>query len=232
MKICHALWIALTTASVYSSTCLAEQHWFVSIDGGQATATGLTTDDPNRFYFGTSGVSSLPSSHTNSGISWAVSGGYQILSHLSVQATYLDLGVSNFGYSDSYTAATGINPPVSYTEFHTVDASLSNSGWGIALFGTLPISEYFELHGQLGAMRMSTELTSEIVRHFPGVSYTSSISDSSNSDSGVVGLGAGYRMNGHLTLAIDWRRIFGVGSEKNTIKADYDLVSLGVRLSY
>lgn len=127
---------------------------------------------------------------------WKLFGGYRISRTFAIEASYIDWG--------EVTASTG-----------TVDVAASQSSYGLAALGTLPLGDRgFELFGKLGFLLTSQETA----RIQPNPSTV-------NRDETELhyGLGARYSINQNLAVRAEW---------ENTEKLKVQMLSIGVEYRF
>jgi hypothetical protein len=167
--------------------------------------------------FLTSGSSTFEDSDT----SLALFAGYRFNPYIAVEGGYIDLGAAE------YRSAGTVNPPGPIVSLPTtMNIDVESNGFTIAGLGSLPIGEVFELHGRLGLLFASTDLT------VSGRFGNSSASQTESFDSigAFYGVGAGLNLGQHWSLSLDWTRHDNVGDEDEdddaTTEAGFDVDSL------
>ena len=147
-----------------------------------------------------------------------VFGGYRILRWISVEGGYIDLGKTQYNFAGTVTAPT---QQVSAT------LELENKGVVVNAIGTLPVSDYFDLHARAGFFVINTDITA-VVR---GSSRIGTDSGSTNSFAIQSGLGAAVNLGKHFSLSADWTHYFDVGNgtdENDDYDSGFDVDTVGV----
>lgn len=131
----------------------------------------------------------------NTDTSWKVFGGYRFNRYVSAEGTYVDWG--------EVTLSTG-----------SASVAASQTSYGLAVVGTLPLGDRFELFGKAGFLRTEQETT----RRFPNPSTLNR-----NETGSHYGLGAKYLFTKNWALRGEW---------ENTNKLNVDLISIGVEYRF
>lgn len=137
--------------------------------------------------------------------------GYRFLPYIAVEASYIDLGVAE------YRSTGTVNPPGPVA---SAPASLSmdieTKGFSVAGIGSLPLGTVVDLHGRIGLLVARTDI-SAVARIS---SSTGRETDSIDSASVLLGVGAGFHLGNHWSLSLDWVRYANVGDDNED--DDYD----------
>jgi OmpA-OmpF porin, OOP family len=128
--------------------------------------------------------------------SWKVLGGYRFNRYVAAEASYLDWGEVTVGTSTGARAAA------------------TQSSYGLAVVGTLPIGERFELFGKAGFLKTEQETR----RITPNPSTFNRDETELN-----YGLGVKYAFTRNWALRGEW---------ENTDKLNVELLSIGVEYRF
>jgi OOP family OmpA-OmpF porin len=168
-------------------------------------------------------VTSNASSFEDSDTTLALFAGYHFNQYIAVEAGYIDLGAAE------YRSTVIVNPPgpvVSLPVAASID--VESTGFTLAGLGSLPVGNFFELHGRLGLFFAQTDL-----------SLTANVASTSDGDTetfdsigGFYGVGAGFNFGEHWSLSLDWTRYDNVGDEDEdddvSTEAGFDIDALSI----
>lgn len=168
-------------------------------------------------------VTSSASTFEDSDTSLALFAGYHFNKYIAVEAGYVDLGTAE------YRATGTVNPPGPIVSAPTsMNIDVESTGFTLAALGSLPLGNFVELHGHLGFLFASTDL-SVAARIASG---SSSDTETLDSIGGFYGVGAGFNLGEHWSLSLDWTRYDNVGDEDEdddvTTEAGFDVDALSV----
>lgn len=214
-----------------SALAEAQRGFYVGVGAGQSSfdLEQEEFDDVVIDAFASQGAPVISGSSTfeDGGTVVAFFAGYRFFPYLAVEASYLDLGTAE------YRSTGTINPPgpvVSAPASFSID--IETKGFTLASIGSLPIGGVTDLHGRLGLLVARTELSAV-------ATISSSMgreSDSLNSASAFIGVGAGFHLGEHWSLSLDWARYVNVGDEDedDDYETDegFDIDALSISASY
>jgi len=141
------------------------------------------------------GLTSFSSDNSSTG--WKIYGGYQFHRNFGVEAGYVDLG--SIGVRGTATVG-GVNT--------TFAGDADVTAWTLALTGTLPMNQQFDLTGKLGFYNW--DAGGGVAGAAPGISAGLGASDTGTDFLG--GLGVRYNINKNVGIGAEWE-YFG-GSDK------------------
>jgi len=148
----------------------------------------------------TSGASTFEDSDT----ALSLFAGYHFNPYIAVEAGYIDLGTAE------YRSTGTVNPPGPVVSAPTaVDIDVESTGFTLAALGSLPLGEVVDLHGRLGFLFATTDL-SVTARIGSGVGADTEKLDSIG---GFFSVGTGFNVGEHWSLSLDWTRYDNVGDE-------------------
>ena len=136
-------------------------------------------------------------SSDSSGTGWKIFAGYQITRNWGVEAGYVDFGSIGFNGTAAVGAVTG-----------TFTGSVDVSAWTLALTGTMPMNQDWDLTGKLGAYNWRTNNASGTVS-VPGVGTAAITAANDNGTDVLVGIGVRYNINKNLGIHADWEYFGG-----------------------
>lgn len=128
----------------------------------------------------------------SSDVAWGVQGGFQFNRYFGVEGSYINLG--------SYAVSNG----------NTIEPT----GWGIALVGTLPLSQTTALFGKAGEYRIRQKMD------------PSGTAD--NTWSPFFGAGLKYHFTPNAYGTLEYTRIQNVGSASTTVNENINVYTLGL----
>ena len=164
---------------------------FLDAGAEQAELTGSTLDDTDIVFGGLVGYSFTP--------------------HVALEVGFLDLG-----QADSNTTVNVVmgpaTTPVSVTNW------FSTSGPTLALVGSLPMAERFQVFGRGGLYFSDTRIKTTLAT----AGMTNAEGDKASDIDLFVGIGGGWRINQSYELRIDYQRFLDAGRD---VKSDVDLIS-------
>jgi hypothetical protein len=159
--------------------------------------------------------SSLRKSHAM----WSADVGYMLSPYVGVEASYLDLGSLKYSAAAVEPSATGVGTaPV------TVDLDIKSRGPALALVGTLPMSNLWELDARAGAYE-GKQISNYLVA---GETGTSAGTQSKTSTSLLAGVGGSVTLTSHFTVRLDLLRLQHLDEEALAHSFDVNLVTVGV----
>lgn len=166
---------------------------------------------------------SLTSTFEDSDTTVSLVAGYNFNSYIAVEAGYVDLGTAE------YRSSGTVNPPGPVASAPTtLNLDVESKGFTAAALGSLPLGEVVNLHGRLGFLVASTEL-SVTARIGNGVGTDS---DKLDSVSAFFSVGAGVNLGDHWSLSLDWTRYNNIGDENDdddlSTEAGFDVDALSV----
>jgi hypothetical protein len=149
--------------------------------------------------------------------------GYRFNSYIAVEAGYIDLGTAE------YRSTGNVNPPGPIVSAPlAMDIDIESKGFTLGALGSLPLGEIVELHGHLGFLFATTDLS------IAASSASSTGADTQELDSvgGFYGVGAGFNLGEHWSLSLDWTRHDNVGDENDDddvrTEAGFDIDALSL----
>lgn len=152
-------------------------------------------------------------SNFDDGAAWGVQVGYNFNSWVAIELGFTDLG--NVVYeADVYDASIS---PRDFLYF--AETKYSSSGPSLAVLGTLPLNDRFDLHGRAGIFFSDTRVSYHIDEE-ELVEYKASGKDL------ILGIGASWKFKQQYALRLEWQRFLDVGDEEETGEEDVDLVAL------
>jgi OmpA-OmpF porin, OOP family len=146
------------------------------------------------------------------GTAWSMTAGYRVNRYLAVEASYVNLGTLE-------TNRNIVVPPILGGGTLNLHRELETAGPALTVFGTLPLTDSWQLYGRAGMLFADTDLTTG----FNG----SSNSTSFDSDVTTLGAGAQYDWGGHWSARLEYQRALDLGGDDFANDADVDSISLG-----
>jgi opacity protein-like surface antigen len=196
----------LTLAAVAASPSIAaERGFYAGLDLGQSSYDLNQRDIDNQVVdaFDSLGLTVLSgdSSTSEDGFTYGITFGYQVLPHLAVEASYVDLGDAE--YRGSATVTDG----VSAADFHT-QVTADSSGPALSVLGILPLPRNWEVYARAGVYFSNTDVTAQL----SSGDVVSAASDASNSEEFLWGAGVGYSRD-RWTVRLDYQQYTDVGDD-------------------
>lgn len=152
-------------------------------------------------------------SSDNSSTGFKVFGGYQFNRTWGVEASYIDFGSPNFNGVVSVGGATG-----------SFGGSADLTAWTLALTGTMPLSQQWDLTGKVGVYNWSADNAGAIAS-VPGVgTFAVAAGDDSGTDA-MAGIGIRYNINKNFGVHADWEYF---NSSNNSV----NMFSIGLRYKF
>jgi OOP family OmpA-OmpF porin len=188
--------IALTglvaaTAGISPLAFAQDSGWYLGASGGQSKGKDSC---PSLIPVGTS--------CDDTGSTYSVFGGYQVIKYIGVELGYTDLGKSELSGS-GITNTTRVK--------------------GVELLGvgTIPITPQFEVYGKVGAFSWNLK------ESCTGATCTFSSRSETGTDL-TYGLGAKFNFTKNVGVRVQYQRYKDVGNDATTGKNDIDSLSLGI----
>jgi hypothetical protein len=149
--------------------------------------------------------------------------GYRFNPYIAVEAGYIDLGTAEY-------RSTGIvNPPGPIIAAQmSMDIDVESTGFTLGALGSLPLGEVVDLHGHLGFLFATTDLSvTARIGSATGVN-----TEKLDSIGALYGVGVGFNLGQHWSLSLDWTRYDNVGDETDDddarTQAGFDIDALSV----
>jgi OOP family OmpA-OmpF porin len=181
-------------------------------------------DDVVRGALLSQGIPAAPRASTfeDSDTALSLFAGYRFNPYIAVEAGYIDLGTAE------YRSTGNVNPPGPIVSAPmAVDIDVESKGFTLGALGSLPLGEVVELHGHLGFLFATTDL-SVTARS----ASTSASTEQLDSIGGYYGVGVGFNLGQHWSLSLDWTRYDNVGDENDDddarTQAGFDIDALSV----
>jgi len=211
-------------ALVSTPAVAAERGFYFGLDAGQY-AYDLDQRGIDRLVEGSLadvGLTVLDgqSSSSEDGFTYGIIFGYQILPYVAVEAAYVDLGDAE------YKGNLLVTDSVATSELNS-RVTAESSGPTLSALGILPLASGWEIYGRVGVYFGSNDI--ELQLSSAGVAE--SVSDSSNSQEFVWGVGAGYT-RGAWTVRLDYQQFTDVGDTDTSGDANVDRIVLGAVYRY
>lgn len=143
--------------------------------------------------------------------SWNVLAGYRFSKFIALEVAYHDLGTLN-EYSPSRTIG-----PITTLE---VKSEMESTGATLALLGTLPITDYWNVYLRAGGLFADQDVSRRI--------GTLRFGDSYDSEVFLYGIGTQIDFGSHWSARLDFQRYDDVGKGNGVGEADVDVLALGV----
>jgi OmpA-OmpF porin, OOP family len=165
-------------------------------------------------------VTSGSSKFEDSDTALSLFAGYRFNPYIAVEAGYIDLGAAE------YRSTGTVNPPGPIVSAPiAVDIDVESKGFTLGALGSLPLGEVVDLHGHLGFLFATTDL-SVTARS----TSTSASTEELDSIGGFYGVGVGVNLGAHWSLSLDWTRYDNVGDENDdddvSTQAGFDIDAL------
>lgn len=239
--------VCCTLIAIYSGTsAAADSGWYVGASAGKASSN-LEADQLASFARGAVGSKAavVPLADTTSvddgDTTWSILVGFRLNRFLAFEATYVDLGSTEFQYAGTFRYHPFPPPHLGLVPFDAwMRGDATSSGVGLKGIGTLPLGKYFDVHANFGLFHSESEI------HFIGsgtsiafLKFSGGVED--DSQSAFYGAGAAARLGEHFKLSVDWQRYpdLGLDSEamqesniRSDIRADTDALTLSVIYSF
>lgn len=194
-KLLAGLCVAATLAGVSGGASAADAGFYGAFDLGQSTIS------PS---FNTAGFS-VKKTDT----AFRIGAGYQLNKNVGFEANYADFGkLTASGVVLGF--ATSVSVPV--------------TGYGVAVVGTLPLSDAFALTGKVGLESISVKNNVSLL----GVT----VSQSANKTNATFGVGIKYNLTPSVALRAQYEDFGKVGNANTTGEAKLSLLSAGVIVGF
>ena len=167
-------------------------------------------------------------SFDDSGIAFAIVGGYRLTRYIAFEAGYTKYGKVSFS-----SHATGDFPLEGGTVHNNIDSELS--GFSIAAVGTLPLSRDWELFARGGALfatnkiRIVSDATGQQFIPVPG---DFEISGSKDTNETFAAIGISRRVFEIYDLRLEYQRVFDAGAADLEGEGDLDAALLGLNVTF
>ncbi len=155
------------------------------------------------------------------GTPWALEAGYRFSSYFGLEASYLELGSLRYAASGTATSQFGGGKT-------DVDLDIKSRGPALALVGTLPLTNDWNVEARLGAYEGKT-----ITAFAADVAGTrSSGSESQTSASLLASVGAQYIVSAHWLVRLDYTHLNSLGEKLLGQSFNVDLLTAGVLYAF
>jgi OmpA-OmpF porin, OOP family len=216
-KIAAAVALAcLSSVALAQSNQGASAGWYV---GGHL---GQSRTDFNSSDFGLN-LAGVSESKDDSDMAWKLLLGYNFDQNWALEGFYTDLGEPKYKYSGTFAAVTG-----------TGEARIRNDSWGLALKGTIPVHQQWDIYGRLGWTYNRSELDASFTAPAAWLGATVPAgwsADESRSDV-LLGVGVEWKPQKNWGIRLEYENYgqFGNTMDTNTDtgRTDVDMWSLGV----
>jgi opacity protein-like surface antigen len=219
--------IAIVATCVRLEPATAEETGFyvgANALGLLSTYRRAALDSATTAVFGgaAGGYAMGPSSVERNHIMWSADFGYMVTRNLGIEVSYLDLGSLHYSGFGSLTSLDG-----TASEVH-LNLDVRAHGPALALVGTLPMTNVWEMNARVGAIDAKTK-----TRYRTAVGEdVQSGTLSQSSTSLLASVGTAFTITSHLTVRLDYLRIQRI-KEKGLERAfNVDGLSAGAALVF
>ncbi|HET7396683.1 MAG TPA: outer membrane beta-barrel protein [Gammaproteobacteria bacterium] len=191
-----------------------DDNSYAEFDAGSAIFSGKSAQSIGSL-IGAGNVTTGSGSSFSNSTGYRLIGGYQINPTWGVEASYVDLGESDFSILQPGFLNAG-NPD--YTGGTRV------WGWGVAGTGTLPLDDHWALFARLGAIDAHVKL-------FYITNTNLGILTASNSSAdwkATLGAGVNWSFTDDWSVHFGWDHYHKLGNSHTTGEATVNLISVGI----
>jgi OOP family OmpA-OmpF porin len=221
-KIAAAVALAcLSSVALAQSKMGADAGWYVGAHVGRSTTDFNGTD------FNTAaGVSRTTEEHDTS---WKLLLGYNFDQNWALEGFYTNMGDAKVKYS-------GLQHPTTLLFNQTGEFKLNNDAWGIAVKGTIPVHQQWDIYGRLGWTynRSKMDASFSVADDWLGtgaVPTTGWSADESRSDV-LLGIGVEWKPQKNWGIRLEYENYGEFGNKldnySDTGRSDSDMWTLGV----
>lgn len=218
--------IAFAFLASASSLALAQARqqqqdagWYVGLSGGKSN-TGFSKQD---YSFTTVTGASVAESTDSRETAWRALVGYNFDKNWALEGAFSSLGEPKYKYSGTIGGLTG-----------TGQTTVNNDAWSLAVKGTLPVNQQFDIFGRLGWSYNRSEANTSYTVAWPGTlaATSRSFSASKNRSDAVVGVGIEFKPQKNWGIRAEYDNHGRFGNKRNTVsdtgRTDSDMWTIGV----
>lgn len=219
-KIAAAVALAcLSSVALAQSKMGADAGWYVGGHVGRSTTDFNGTDFPS-----VAGASRTTEEHDTA---WKLLLGYNFDQNWALEGFYADMGDTKVKYSN---LTDGSIPPVTANgEFR-----MRNDSWGLAVKGTIPVHQQWDIYGRLGWTYNRSEMNASFTAAggwLPGAVSTGWGADENRSDV-LLGVGVEWKPQKNWGIRAEYENYGEFGNKldnyTDTGRTDSDMWTLGV----
>ncbi len=212
-KIAAAVALAcLSSVALAQSKMGTDAGWYVGGNIGQSRSD-MNSSDFN------SAVVGVSTSKDDNDTAWKLLLGYNFDQNWALEGFYTNLGEAKAKYSGIQTG----------------EAKLTNDAWGLALKGTIPVHQQWDIYGRLGwtynRSKLDTSFIPAVVP-FPGAVASNGWSADENRSDVLLGVGVEWKPQKNWGIRAEYENYGEFGNKLDsygkTGRSDVDMWSLGV----
>jgi OmpA-OmpF porin, OOP family len=219
-KIAAAVALACLSSVAFAQSKMgADAGWYVGGHLGQSRTDFNSSD----FALNLAGVSE---SKDDSDTAWKLLLGYNFNENWALEGFYTDLGEPKYKYAGTFATVTGSG-----------EARIRNDAWGLAVKGTIPVHQQWDIYGRLGWTYNRSKLDASFTASAAWLGATVPVgwsADHNRSDA-VLGVGVEWKPQKNWGIRLEYENYgrFGnafdnTGNLDQTGRTDVDMWSLGV----
>jgi OOP family OmpA-OmpF porin len=221
-KIAAAVALAcLSSVALAQAKMGGDAGWYVGAHIGQSSTSFNGTDFPS--------VAASSRTTDEHDTAWKLLLGYNFDQNWALEGFYTSLGEPKVKYS-------GLPDPVTGLATVGGEFRMRNDAWGIAVKGTLPVHQQWDIYGRLGwtynRAEMNASFTASNDWLGTGAPVTASWGSSENRSDVLLGIGVEWKPQKNWGIRLEYENYGGFGNNldnyTDTGRSDSDMWSLGV----
>jgi len=214
-KIAAAVALACLSSVAFAQAKMADAGWYVGGHLGQSSTSFNGTDF-------NAGVGSRTTDDNDT--AWKLLLGYNFDQNWALEGFYTALGepkVKYVGISDGTVTADG-------------EMKMRNDSWGLAVKGTIPVHQQWDIYGRLGWTynRSNADFSwtwpAGLAPALAAAGIPTSVSGDHNRSDVLLGVGVEWKPQKNWGIRAEYENYGRFGNENDTGRTDSDMWSLGI----